>query len=224
MKAKTTLNVDPRHGGIRLAALLGFFGGFIVTAFYIVPALFDFDNNLLPGALGGAAVGFALSWAAENLLIYVWPSGRTIILEPEAITIDEADDGTTTLDLDQKIDAFAWSFPIESRRSWVPRGWYCVAMRLMQGKSFFTPYSFVSPKQIEEVPHNKYFTELISRKAAEKPGNDHLMEIFHDQVHLRAAEDDRWREGAELVAEDFLTLMRHLEQHAQDWPYPLERR
>ena len=226
---RKTLNVDPRHGGIRLVALLGFFGGFVVTAFLVVPAVmpllnFGLESNLLPGLLGGLIVGFALSWAAENLLVHVWPSGRTIKLEPDNITLAESDEGPTTLDLTDKIDAFAWSFPIETRRSWVPRGWYCLSMRLMQGRDFITPYTFVSPKQIEEVPHNTYFSELISRKAAEKPGNEHLMDIFHDQAHLRAAEDDRWREGAELVAEDFITLMKHLDQHAQNWPQPLERR
>ncbi|MGF1507010.1 MAG: hypothetical protein ACFB51_18025 [Anaerolineae bacterium] len=218
----TTYHVDRLHGGVRLAILGAFFVGFYIGAWLVIPNLLpalglEAATNLMPGLLGGIIFAMVFSWLAEQILPRVWPSRRRLVVTGDAIKLQEGDELQAILDRSERLTIFSWSFPIETRRAAVPRGWYCLAVRVAQGRRFISPYTFMPPDALEDFPQIRSFTELISEKEAKKPGNEHLLDIFGEQGHLRAAESDRWRDGVEMSREDFRQLVLQLRDIVPEW-------
>ena len=214
--AEHSYRVDPNHSSLRLvviismavALLLGLFGA---------PALLRGLGVQGAGLLLGAIIGIVLAALAatvsERILRGRWPSGRTLVVSDEAITLHEKTD-SVTLRWDEGINVWAWTFAIAGRRSWVPRGWLCVAMRLMHGDDAITPYAFMPPQRARELEGWNAFVELIPRKEAD--GLDPA--LLASQEHLRGAEEERWWIGAEMEPDDFAELVGVVAGRVDHWP------
>ncbi len=219
---RATYHLDSNHLGVRLtvlvAMLVGFFGGI-----FAIPALLRLlriqgGGWSLLSILGGLALAFGLSWLVEMLLRRVWRSGRVLEIDAEHITLREPNGQSLHLTCGEPVAVWAWCFVISDRRAWVPRGWYCVALRLAQDDRVIIPYTFVSPNDAKALPSWQVFEELISERLASRPGQEHLAQFLGEQEHLRAAESERWLSGAEMQPQDFAALIRVLEARLPNWP------
>jgi len=220
--SRTIYRVDSNHLGVRLSVLLalvaGFAGGVVGT-----PALLRLVGLQGPfvalltvaGALGAA---FGASWLAEAVLPHIWPSGRRLEVEGDRLILRGPRGEHVELDLSRPLDVWSWCFVISDRRAWVSRGWYCVALRLAQDGRVILPYTFASPSAAEKLPAWDAFEELISERAFARPGQEHLVQFYNQQEHLRAAEGERWRNGAEVRLQDFAELVRLLASRLDNWP------
>lgn len=218
----TIYRVDRNHLGVRMGVLVALLAGF-AAGILLLPMLLrlvglqGWPVSLLTiaGALGSA---FGLSWIAENVLGSIWPSGRRLEVGSDRIALSGPEDEAVDIDLSQPVDVWSWCFTISDRRAWVPRGWYCAALRLAQQGKTITPYTFVKPSDAVRLPAWSAFDELISVKLASQPGQEHLAQFLDQQEHLRAAEGERWRNGAEMQPQDFAALIRLLQEKAEGWP------
>ncbi len=213
-----TYRVDPNHSGIRLAVLLAIGLG-IAAGLLGVPALLrqvglPAGLPLLVGIFAAATLAAGLSWITEHILRRVWPSGRTLEVSKDGVVLHERRGRDISIDWGDGLDVLSWRFRINTRRAWVPKGWYCLAFCLRRESDSITVYTFASPKAAEEVTGWHSFVELIPRRQA----SDVAEEVFAGQEHLRAAEEQRWWAGAELQFEDFEALTCHVKAYVPGWP------
>jgi len=218
--AETEYHVDSNHLGVRLAVLVAMIGGFI-AGIVLIPRLLRL-LGILSGlnivlVVGGAfGLAFGLSWLVEAVLRQVWPSGRRLVVDESRMVLHEKEGEDTVINWDD-VDVWSWCFAVDDRRQWVPRGWYCCALRLAQDSQAISPYSFFKPKNAKILPGWEAFEELISEKFAKRPGNEHLSAMVSEQIHIRAAEDERWQQGVEMKADDFVALLGVVQKRTS-WP------
>ena len=144
------LPADRFHGGVRLAAL-----GLWLLAIVVVYVVISTVIGLLLGPVSGvgivivliAAVVLAqpLAWLGEKQLVAHWPSGRAVVLEPGAIIWHDRGQ-TARLELGPRLNYWRWRFKVQRRRGGrVPTGHYCFAIRMVQGDTVVSLYTFLSP-------------------------------------------------------------------------------
>lgn len=221
--SNTTYRVDPIHSGIRLAVLTIMLIGVGLGIMVIMPALANLLGltelpRLLLTVPGGIAFGIGLGWIAERGLRAAWPSGRWLKVGTEDITLQERSGEMVSLKWANRINVLSWHFVVRGGRSWVPKGWYCVACRLTQDDRMIAPYAFVKPTDAQAMAQWHAFPELISRKHAPKAGKDYQLRQIGEQGPLRAAEKDRWSDGAEMQPDDFAALVAEIDRRLPDWP------
>src|SRR5262249_39368842 len=101
-----------------------------------------------------------LAWLGEKQLLAHWPSGRAAQLEP-GIMIWRDRGADIRLDLSQKVNYWRWRFNVgKRRRGRVPGNYHCLAVRLLQGDTVVTLYSFLSPAAAEALAARFTFYEL----------------------------------------------------------------
>ncbi len=220
-QATIQYKVDANHGGIRLVVLVILVGG-SVLGFVAVSNLVE-TLTVGPGEIcltvpGGLALGVTMAWVAERVLRVVWPSGRWIEVFPDRVTLHERSGEPVSIYTDKWVNVLSWHFVIRQRRVSVPRGWCCVALRMLQDENLIAPYAFVKPSVAESIPQWHAFEELISRKHAPKRGREHELKLISEQGHLRTAEKDRWNNGAEMQPADFIALVAELDARLASWP------
>jgi hypothetical protein len=217
-----TYRLDNNHLGVRVAVLIAMLAGF-VGGLVGIPALIHllglqgsyWSLLTLAGALG---LAFLLSWLAEVGLPRVWPSGRVMQVDGNGVSIRGGGLSPVDITWDKPIDIWSWCFAVNDRRAWIPRGWYCVALRLLQDGQVISPYTFLKPGDAQALPYRNSFEELISQKYASKPGQEHLAQFVAEQDHLRAAEAQRWDDGVEMRPADFSDLLGVLDGREDNWP------
>lgn len=214
---QTVYHVDPNHSKLRLAVGFSLVAGFM-AGFWGVRLLFTVlgvdGSPFLLGIVAGVLLAVGFSMGAERVLRGTWPSGRKLLVTDQTVTLRETSGEETTLHWPGGVDVWAWGFTITSRRAWVPKGWVCAALRLMQGEDMLTVYAFMEPDDARALPGWQAFVELIPRKEA-----DHAdPEVYASQEPLRSAEEDRWWVGAEMEPEDFTTFAATVAERAPGWP------
>jgi len=211
------LPADRYHTGVRVVTLLMWFVA--IVAAYIV---LDFVATRVFGAIAGLGVllllvgaiivAQPLAWLGERQLLARWPSGRSAQLEPGAL-IWRDNRQTARFDLHQKMNYWRWRFAVGRRRSGrIPSNSHCFAIRLVQGDTVVTFYTFFSPAAADSVSARYPFYEL---RRPNDPAKSSLG--GRDAIYL-AAEHTRWDEGAELDPADFEALMAHLSAHLAEFP------
>jgi hypothetical protein len=191
--------------------LAGFLGMFVV-----VPGLINILGLrnvplLCLAVVGGVALGAGVAWWAERVLLKVWPSGDTLQVDGEGLDLARRHSPPVTIRWADRIDVQSWCFVVRRVRSWVPRGWLCLACRLSQDEQVIIPYAFVSPSVAKDLPQWAGFKELISQQGT--PGRADPY-----QARLLSAEKERWLDGCELRAEDFADLIARLDERLAGWP------
>jgi hypothetical protein len=210
------LPADRFHAGVRVATLVLWLVAIVVA--YVVLGLIA---TPIFGPLSGlgilllvvvaVVVAQPLAWLGERQLLAYWPSGRAAQLEPAALVW--RDQGPPCrLDLGQKVNYWRWRFAVRRRRSGrVPGNHHCFAIRLVQGDTLVTLYTFLPPATADALAARYPFYEL--RRPSE-PSKTALG--GRDSIYL-AAEHARWDAGAELEPGDFEALLAHLAAHLPEF-------
>lgn len=152
----------------------------------------------------------------EAVLKRVLPSMRSALLTPEALILRDGRRKpvqTTRIDWERTVNARAWRFTVH-RRTRVPKGWFCMAVQLVQDETEAILYTFMPTDQAEKVPGYDNFVRLRPRKETES--NTDLSAVA-EQRRLLRLEDARWRDGAELHRDDFRAVLAVLAQHVPGW-------
>jgi hypothetical protein len=210
------LPADRFHAGVRVATLV-LWAAAIVIAYVVL----GFIANQIFGPLSSlgvlllflvaVVVAQPLAWLGERQLLARWPSGRAVQLEPGAVVWRDRL-ASFRLDLNQKVNFWRWRFAVRRRRGGrVPGNHHCFAIRLVQGESLVTLYTFLPPATADALSARYPFYEL---RRPNDPGKAPLG--GRDAIYM-AAEHTRWEEGAELEPADFEALVIHLAAHLPDF-------
>lgn len=212
--------VDAEHVGIRtimpVLAVAGLIGGFVLGN--LVAPLVDEALSSLCLSLIFAAIGLVtLTYVGERFIKPLWSSGRVILVDRSRLQLLDKrrkPPQESTIEWDNPLQVQAWYFEVPTRRSRVPKGWYCVSIRLVQDEQKLILYSFLKPEAAEEsVPRfNDWFVKLFPKKEREQITD---VQKAARQERFRRLEDHRWHDGAELSAEDFLVVMTQVDRHGQ---------
>ena len=204
--------LDPEHGALRTAMLLGFVLIWIV-AFLLGGALLSGDGTTIIALVAGFIVAALGAQRLERWLKPRWPSGRRVAIEDGRIRLLRRDKEQESLDVAQSINVLTWCFRI-SRRARVQKGWYMVACALEQDERYIPVYAFLSPEDFERLQAQGHFTLLQSRKQRKQDGD---LRLAGAQKRLHSAEQVRWLLGGEMSADDFSGYLRHLQQRFPEW-------
>lgn len=206
------LQVDPEHGMLRLAVMLTFvvsaIGSYILIN--IVLAQVAFINVIAIGA--AVVIAMLTTRAVENGLKRRWPSGRYFEIDGDKLRLGNSDRVTREIDGAQHVNVLTWRFPI-TKRTRVPKGWYVVALALMQDDLYLPLYTFMSPEAFNALPLAEEFAVLAPPKKPEQGD----LRLAGQQRRLRTAEYARWNEGAELTNDDFNTAVAAMQARFPSW-------
>lgn len=212
--------VDPEHFKIRLLAPI--LTVVVTVAVHIIgmqllDTLVGVDvSPLCIMLLIDLAVFFGAGMLIERALKRVLPSRRTARLSDERLVLsDERRNPPDVLEIawDRMVNVNTWYFVIK-RRSRVPKGWYCMAVHLLQDDTELIFYAFMAPKDAEALPSYNRFVRLRPRKEAEAQTD--LRQVA-TQRRLLKLEDARWMDGAEIHADDLRSLLATMETHVAAW-------
>lgn len=216
-----TYRLDPNHSAARLTVVMLTIVTILMGMFFLFPAFFrmmDWTNGpwVLYSIIGGIGLGIAVARAGEWLAVKFWPSGRELTINDEGLMLTSPGVEPTEIEWAQPVEVTAWYFTIHKRRSWVPRGWYVVAMRFQQGtENIFLPYTFMAPDIAESMPGFDDFQYLISEKHATSAVQS---DLSMEQADLRLAEDQRYIGGAEMTSRDFSEMVGRVAAYLPNWP------
>lgn len=157
-----------------------------------------------------------LAFVIERALKRLMPSRRTAHLSNETLRITDArHDPPRHFELhwNKTLNVIAWRFRVR-RRTRVPKGWYCMALQLLQDEQDAILYTFMPQEEAEAVSGYAQFVRLRPRKETES--NTDLSAVA-EQRRLLKLEDARWEDGAEISRDDFRALLARIEQHVPGW-------
>jgi hypothetical protein len=233
-----TFPVDVEHVGIRVAIpVIIIVGGillYLLISKLIVPALTmdrvetDDVNDFLSIVLA-AIGGLALGAIGDRVLKRVWPSGRTLTLIADTLRLKNKNEAEIVLELNaanqanQPLAATNWRFKVRRSSPRAQSGWYMMAVQVKQPENSkdqpITFYSFLPPKQADNLSVIGLFAELLPRAELEKKNQS--LRIISEQRRLEAVEDDRLVDGAELRPKDFIAVLEALTPHIPAWRSPI---
>lgn len=204
--------LDPEHGRLRLAMLLGFAGVWLL-AFLVGRALFGGEGAAIIVPVAGFILAALVTQQFERWLKPRWPSGRSVSIGDGRIRLLRRGEEQEALRIDQTVNVLTWCFRI-SRRARVPKGWYMVACALEQDERYIPVYAFLSPKDFERLRASGRFMQLQGRKERRQDGD---LRLAGAQKRLHSAEQLRWLQGGEMSAADFSAYLRHLQRRFPAW-------
>jgi hypothetical protein len=206
------LPVDPEHGLLRLAVMLTFIvsgiGSYILLN--VLLAQVPFINLIAIGA--AVVIAMLTTRGVENGMKRRWPSGRYFEIAGDTLRLSSGDRVTREIDGSQHVNVLTWRFTI-NKRTRVAKGWYVVALALMQDDLYLPLYTFMSPEDFNEFALNEHFVVLAPSKSPEQTD----LRLAGQQRRLRTAEYARWNEGAELSRADFHTALEAMQSKFAAW-------
>lgn len=211
--------IDTEHLGVRivipLMALAGIIGGFILGR--VVAVALDESIGTLCFSLGFAVVGMGVMLQlGERFVKPNWSSGRHIELQPDQlIVIDRrpSQEKDITFNWRAELDTIAYFWEVDTGKSRVRKGWYCVAVQLRQDEQQAVFYTFLSPEDAAAIPRfHEWFVRLLPKKNREDLIKVDPREAAR-QERYRKIESYRWFDGAELESSHFAALMHFVSQH-----------
>ena len=213
-----SMPLDTEHGGVRLLlivlTILGFLAGYILTSALITALRLDVAAGCLAFVVGiVAAIGCAL--AGDRVVKRLWPSGRSLILSADGLQYQnrrKAGEREIRFAWDRRINLLAWRFSVSRGTARAPKGWIVLGIQLSQDENQLSLYSLMPPKEATTLAGFELFTLLMPRAAVEKGGVS--IRESGQQRRLLGAEDERWRNGAEVRREDFPLLLEAITRHA----------
>lgn len=162
-------------------------------------------GNLAYAIVVAIAIGTSIGWAVERLLQTIWPSGRRLLIAQSEIKLFSGVSVRARIDLNQLPKVTFWYFVVNANQPWVQKGSFCLATRLEEETGAITAYCFMPPKEASLLPHWPRFTLLRPAKSSHALGES-------TDGALRAAENDRWRNGVEMTSTDFRQFLLQLDR------------
>lgn len=209
-----SIEVDGEHIGIRSAFFAAMVLGAVVG--YMVGAALFSNGSFSILAVIGAGVGiFAFSNITERLLVGRWKSGRVVVVNKSGVQLVSKGQAQKSIESSNVASVLNWRFEIQ-KRARVPQGWYMIACALEQNDNYLTVYTFISPKQFEDLEDHHRYTVLLSKK---DKSTAHDLRLAGQQRRLHMAESYRWAEGAEMKLEDFIAFMSRIRSQFPTWIY-----
>lgn len=211
-----TIPVDAEHSNLRLAVIGIFLLGWIAIAL-VIGFLIPSGNLNLIAIIAGLVLAGLLTQLIEKRLKRYWPSGRIVQVNLDGVKIMLRGEVQQHIDTHKPANMLLWHFQIK-RRSRVPKGWFMVACALEQENLYLPVYTFMSPAQFKALENSDHFTALTSEKndKMENVGKFNLR-LAGEQRRLRQAEDERWRNGAEMTVSDFQVYLDKLKWNFAAW-------
>ncbi len=210
-----TFPVDVEHAGIRLALplimILAGVGAWLGLATPLDELVYNLSGVDGLGGIASAVVGVAVAilggLLADRALKALWPSGRKVTLDANALTFHDNRSGKTqtALRLDRRLNTMLWRFAVKRSTPKAQAGWIMLALLLSQDDTAITLYTFMPPKRAKALANYEAFKVLLSPKNIEK--NKLGLRETADQRRLMKLEADRWNAGAELRPADFEALL-----------------
>lgn len=163
------------------------------------------------------ALAFVGGSLALDRLFKRWlPSRRSAALSEQALVVTDrrrSPARIARIDWERTVNVNSWRFVVR-RRTRVPKGWYCMALQLLQDDEELILYTFMSPQEAEQVPGYASFTRLRPRKETLSSTD---LSAAAEQRRLLQLEDQRWQDGAEIGADDFRAVLALLRRFVPGW-------
>lgn len=204
------IKIDTEHFAIRfLLPVLTLVAVVIVhlVALRVVDTTFNIANPLCIVLPLDAAAVFAGSPLIERLLKVLLPSRRRATLTPDALVVTDARRSPpqqTRIDWHETLNVRAWRFEVRRRGTRIPRGWFCMALQLLQDDDDIILYTFMPQPEAEALTGYDHFVRLRPRQETES--NTDLNAVA-EQRRLLKLEDARWEDGAEVDRKDFRAIV-----------------
>lgn len=211
------IKVDAEHMTIRLIVPLSMIAAAVLT--HIIGVLV-FDDLISDAGVNPLCVLIPIDflallgtgYAVEHGLQRWAPSRRFAQLSADELVLTDGRNNppkVVRIDWHRTVNVQAWRFRIW-QRSHVPKGWYCLAVQLLQDESEMILYTFIAPEEAEILPGINHFVRLLRRKEI---GVLSDLRIAAEQRRLLKLEDARWEDGAEIGKEDFKAVLVHIGRH-----------
>lgn len=209
-----TIPVDSEHIGVRLLIPLLAFGGIAAGILLsgVVQALLGELVSVWCVAMGLSIVfAIVLTQIGELVIKPRWPSRRYLVLDEDGLILRHRKAAQHHLDFQfrwaDKPTVHCWYWEVETRKTRVRRGWYCVVVRLSVMEKYVTVYTFMPQADLEALPrYNDWFIRLLPKAVREKmTATDPRGAAV--QSRYKKLESERWLDGAEVVAKDFIVIL-----------------
>ena len=221
------LPADPEHTGLRLAVplilILSFLLGYFLISAVLRRAFPEWGSVVFISCLGAVPISLVVAGVGEAVLKRVWPSGRQLIIRPGSVTLQRPDQPDKTIELNERMDQLWWAFPLKDyprggRERRMPRSHWCIAGQLQQNGRRLVSFCFAPEETVhawndryelrELDPEDVYDTSFQARMGAPVRPEIPSDVIRGEDGRHWLAERNRWREGVELAADDFDTLLQ----------------
>ena len=221
------LPADPEHSGLRfvvpLILVVSFALGYFLVSALLRQAFPEWGSVVFLSCVGAIPISLVVAGLSERVLKRVWPSGREVIIQSDNVALRRPDKPQKTLELNERMDQLWWTFPLRDyprggRERRMPRGHWCVAGQLQQNGERLICFCFVPVERVgawddryelrELDPEDVYDTSFQARMGAPVRPDIPSDVITGDDGRHWLAERNRWREGVELSADDFETLLQ----------------
>ena len=202
--------VDPEHAALRLA-IIGTFDGLTIVSYLLLNSILQGEGLNIIAILGALALGIGGMQLVDGFLKRRWPSGRSLEIAGETVRLVLRGQTQREIDGAQHVNVMMWRFEIK-KRARAPKGWYVIALALMQDDIYIPVYTFVSPEDYKMLPYSSQYVKLAARKEAEQD-----MRLAGQQRRMLNAEAARWNEGAEITKPDFDAYVAQLTNRFPVW-------
>jgi hypothetical protein len=222
----TRFPVDREHSALRLTVLGAFIAAWVV-GFLVFSALISSQSGLnLLAVILAFGVAYAVTFVLERTLKGRWSSGRVLEVDADGVRLLRHGTAEAEARAGDGVQVLHWRFEI-TRRARVPKGWSMLALGLSHNERALTVYTFVSPKQLEDLSEAERYVRLIPRKEQKPTARSQQTSLRTDlssageQRRLMDAEAQRWMNGGEMLFDDFLSYTRLVDERFPEWQ-PLE--
>jgi hypothetical protein len=213
------ITIDAEHATVRWLVLVLTIGLVVLVHLVGMPLVRRVAGGISPECIVLPLDAVALvagGLAIESALKRVIPSRRSAVLSDDALVIRDHRHNpprVTRMAWEKTVNVKAWRFTVP-HRSHVQKGWYCMAVHLLQDEEEAVFYAFMPPKEAETVIGYDRFVRLRPRLETRSSTD---LNMVAEQRRLLKLEDARWNDGAEISREDFKALLESFRQHVPNW-------
>lgn len=232
------LHADQEHSGLRTAVFILLFIS-LILAFFGLRALLNATNGWISeyafalSCFGAFPVSVGVIWVAEKYMKQRWPSGRTVTLLVDGVSVQTESGNNVSLTKTQDILPMAWYFDLRGwqrggRERRVPQSWYCLAVELKAGKEHIIVYTYLPPNQAQrwlETAVKPSFYQIYPQKVYDNSLRKRMTGPSRPEIPPEIitgkdgpywlAERRRWIEGFELPAQEFESFMNHIQTNLE---------
>jgi hypothetical protein len=213
------MKVDAEHFAVRFWLPVLVIGVTVAFHFIALSVLGGARDSVNPECVVLPLDGLVLAvtaFGAERGLKRAIPSRRSATLSDTALAITDerrSPPEVRRVEWDKTVNVQAWHFAVR-RKTRIPKGWYCMAIHLLQDETEVILYTFMPPDRAERLPGYKNFVRLRPRKETESSSD---LGAVAQQRRLLKLEDARWADGAEIGHEDFQAVLSQIERRVPGW-------